>query len=73
MKSRRWLLVIALGFLLGIQDGYIALWKDGCEKPVEVFPFQAQLLPKDDQKRLQDGIRIESADELARLMEDYLS
>ena len=73
MKCRRWLLVIALGFLLGIQDGYIALWKDGCEKPVEVFPFQARLLPEADQKRLQEGIRIESAEELSRLMEDYLS
>ena len=68
MKCRRWVLVVALGFLLGIQDGYIALWKDGSEKPVEVFPFQARLLPKSDQERLQSGIRVENSDELARMM-----
>ena len=73
MKYRRVLLIVALGFILGIQDGYIALWKDGCEKPVEVFPFQAQLLPEADQKSLANGIRIENAGQLARLMEDYLS
>ena len=73
MKHRIWLLAVAFGFLLGIQDGYIALWKDGCEKPVEVFPFQARLLPKSDQERLRNGIRVENSDELAQLMEDYLS
>ena len=67
------LTVLALTFLLGIRDGYIALWTDGSGDPVEVFPFQAKYLPEADQKRLAHGIRIESADELARLMEDYLS
>lgn len=73
MKHRTWPAVIALFFLLGIHDGYIALWKDGADKPVEVFPIQAKLLPEADQKMLRQGIRIESAEHLARLMEDYLS
>ena len=73
MKHAGLLLVVALGFILGIQDGYIALWKDGSAKPVEIFPFQAQLLPEKDQDALEKGIRIENADQLAQLMEDYLS
>lgn len=73
MRYRKWLFIIAFSFILGVQDGYIALWKDGCKNPVEVFPFQAKLLPEADQKALAEGIRIENAAQLARLMEDYLS
>ena len=73
MNLRRYAAALAICFTLGIHDGYIALWKQGCEKPVEVFPFRAAMLPQTDQKRLEEGIRIESAAELARLMEDYLS
>ena len=73
MNCRKLTLVIALGFLLGIQNGYIALWKDGNEEPVEVFPFRAEMLPRVDQEKLSLGIHIDSANELAQLMEDYLS
>lgn len=73
MKYRKQFLAVALSFLLGIQDGYIALWKDGCSEPVEIFPFRAQMLPKADQEALEKGIRIENAEQLARLVEDYLS
>ncbi len=73
MNLRKLSIAFAISFLLGIQDGYIALWKDGCKAPVEVFPFRAEMLPTSDQKRLEEGIRIESSEELARLMEDYLS
>ena len=38
-------LLLVFGFLLGISDGYIALWKD--EDPVpQVFPYRADRLPK---------------------------
>ena len=73
MRYKALLAAIALGFLLGIQDGYIALWKDGNAKPVEVFPFRAEMLPTADQNRLRNGIRIENAAQLAQMMEDYLS
>ena len=74
MKGIRQLyLALIFGFLLGISDGYIALWKDGSEKPVEVFPYQARLLPVADQQALEKGIPIDSAEDLQRLMEDYLS
>ncbi len=73
MRWRKLLMIAALGFLLGIQDGYIALWKDGSSEPVEVFPFRAEMLPRADQQKLADGIRIENAQQLTQLMEDYLS
>lgn len=73
MNYRKLLAVMALGFLLGIQDGHIALWKDGNPEPVEIFPFRADMLPEKDEKALKKGIRIEDPTQLARLMEDYLS
>lgn len=73
MKTCRivsWLM--AASFLLGIQDGFVALWKDREAKP-RVFPYRAELLPEADRKRLEAGILIADEEELARLIEDYLS
>lgn len=66
-------LVLALAFLLGIRDGYIALWREGSPEPCRVFPYRAESLPKGDQKALRQGIRIESEELLSQLLEDYLS
>ena len=65
--------IILLFFLLGIKDGYIALWKDNSVTPLEVFPYKAALLPKEDQQKLEQGICIRSQEELMQLLEDYLS
>ncbi len=72
MKKAMVYLTLVFGFLLGIKDGYIALWKDGGQE-AEVFPYRAEMLPKADQQRLKEGIRIEDGTELARILEDYLS
>jgi hypothetical protein len=60
-------------FLLGIHEGRIALWRGDDPEPVRVFPYSVATLPKEEQQRLQDGIRIESMAELQRLLEAYLS
>ena len=65
-------LIFAAGFLLGVYEGKIALWKDGSNSPT-VFPYRASLLPRDDRKKLEQGIRIENEDQLIQLLEDYLS
>ena len=72
-KIRYLFLALILGFILGIRDGYVALWKDGSGDPVEVFPYQARYLPAADQRALENGIHLDSAEELNRLLEDYLS
>lgn len=63
----------ALFFLLGIKDGYVALWKDNSVVPLEVFPYKAQLLPPSEQQALEKGIRISTQEELMALLENYLS
>ena len=66
-------ILLVFGFLLGISEGKIALWKDGRAEPVRVFPYRAELLPEADQKALQEGIVIRNDRDLQRLLEDYLS
>ena len=74
MKKQRILTNLVLfGFILGIHEGRIALWKDNQDKPMKVFPYQASMLPEVDQKRLEKGIHVDSLSELYQLVEDYLS
>lgn len=65
--------ILLIGFILGIHEGRIALWKDDQAKPMKVFPYQASILPEEDQKRLEQGIHVDSLRELYKLVEDYLS
>lgn len=60
-------------FILGIHDDHVALWTDSAPEPAVVFPCPARLLPEQDQQALQEGISVESAQELHRLLEDFLS
>lgn len=71
-KQSLFYIALVFGFLLGIHDGFIALWKDGCTDPV-VFPYRAEVLPDADRRRLENGIRVEEGSKLAELLEDYLS
>ena len=73
MNQRLICMLLLLGYLLGIQDGFVALWKDGQTRPVEVFPYPAAALPPQDQEKLGKGTPIKSKQELYRLLEDFLS
>lgn len=74
MKKLRYrYFTLIFGFLLGISNGYIALWKDGYTKPLRVFPYRAEMLPAADQQALADGIHLDDDAALIRLLEDYLS
>ncbi len=67
------LAALLLSFIMGVQDGYVALWKSGETEPLKVFPYQVSSLPPADQARLRKGIVIDSAEDLIGLIEDYLS
>ena len=66
-------LTLIFAFLLGSHEGFVALWKEPEPEPVKIFPYTVASLPREDQLRLEQGIRIESTDELLALLEDYLS
>jgi len=74
MKRYRCLfLCLMLGFILGINDGYITLWKESSSVPLKVFPYRASMLPQADQQALENGIYISGQQQLLQLLEDYLS
>ena len=64
---------LLLGYLVGIHDGRIALWKDGAADPWKVFPYPAAVLPAETQQQLLQGIRVDSMEDLDRLLENLLS
>ena len=72
-KFRNLYCILLLGYLLGIHNGNVALWKDGDPKPLRVFPYSAASLPEADQRLLEKGIPIDSLGDLTRYIEDYFS
>ena len=74
MKRKKALfLALVFGFLLGIYEGKVALWVGDDPQPFKVFPYSASILPENDRQKLEEGIRVESREDLSRLLEDYLS
>ena len=64
--------ILFFGFLLGIHEGRIALWKDGDPEPYKVFPYYASMLPKEYRNALKQGVHFENEDQLRKMVEDYL-
>lgn len=65
--------LVLFGFLVGVSNGRLALWKDGQAAPWKVFPCPVAALPIDTQRQLQQGIRVDSMEDLDRLLENLLS
>ncbi len=65
-------LALCFSFMLGIRDGRVALWKNDDPEPATVFPYPVSMLPEDARNALAKGIRIESEEELHKLIEQYL-
>ncbi len=76
MKKKRLSLLLCqfllFGFLLGVRNGRIALWKYDNPTPIKVFPYSVSALPKQARQELEKGIPIDSMEDLERLLEKYL-
>ena len=62
-----------LSFLLGVHEGRLAMWKDEDPTPCKVFPCPVIVLPRPVQAQLQAGIRLETIEDVNRLLENFLS
>lgn len=65
-------LVLAMGFLLGIRDGRLALWQEGSGHPLQIYDIRADTLPPADQLQLRRGIRLQTRQELWQVLENYM-
>lgn len=65
--------VIMLSFLLGVHNGRLAMWKDEDPTPCKVFPCPIVVLPGPVQEQLKSGIRLETIEDVNRLLENFLS
>lgn len=72
MNKHHAALLLALGFVLGIRDGRLTLWRDGQSRPEQIYDIRADTLPPADQVLLRRGIRAESREELWLILENYL-
>ena len=69
----RWYFALIASFLLGIHRGFIALWTADSPDPAVIFPYSAVSLPERDRKALEQGIPLAGREELAQILEDFLS
>ncbi len=63
---------LLLGFLLGIHNGRVALWKDQDPEPWRVFPYAVSALPRETRQALKAGIPIENMEDLENFIKNYL-
>lgn len=54
-------------------DGKIAVFKNEENIPLEIFDSYAAVLPEADRELLRNGIRVNSTEELQKIIEDYTS
>lgn len=65
-------LTLCMGFLLGIHDGKLTLWREGESHPEQVYDIRVDTLPPADRVLLARGIRVEDRQALWQLLENYL-
>ncbi len=65
-------LLLCAGYLLGIHEGYLAVWRGDDPEPVHRFCLRAEDLPPADQVALRRGIYVENDRALYALLDDYL-
>lgn len=72
-QNRLFLGFLALYLILGSWKGYVAVFREGCTEPWQIYPSKVTSLPPEDQSALEAGIVIRSEARLNQLLEDYLS
>lgn len=65
--------IILAGYLLGIRGGHIALWKNGEQTPLRIFPWSATMMPQKIRTALEQGIYVEEDSDIGRLIREMIS
>lgn len=62
-----------IGFVLGESNGHLALYRENSTRPYCILEMETYLLSEADLEALQEGIVVETEEELNRLLEDWNS
>lgn len=73
MQRRIISLLLSLGLYLSVHNGHLAIFDTDATQPLTVLPYPTSAFPQNDQKTLQQGIPFDTQEELAQLLEDFLS
>lgn len=65
--------LLSCAILLGVHGGRVAVWLGDDPQPKKVFPCPVSVLPDDQRRALEQGIRVESIQQLEQMLEAYLS
>ncbi len=63
--------MVMFGFLLGIRGDRVALWRDGEPHPQQIYDIPVRSLPAQYRAQLEQGIRVETKEELWILLEKF--
>ena len=63
---------LMLTFFVGVHNGRLALWKNEDPTPCKIFPCPVILLPQKVQEQLRSGVRLETIEDVNRLLENFL-
>lgn len=72
MKGNK-LLLFLLACYLGLHNEHLALFAEDSSDPLLILPYRAEMYSEEDQKKLAQGIPYSSGQELAQILEDFLS
>ena len=71
MRKRFLPLLVVFGFLLGIHNGHIGIWKNQDPQPMRTIPCPIWVLSPKQRQMLQSGIPIDSMDDLENLLTQF--
>lgn len=71
--KRSFSFLLALYLLLGSWKGYVALFENSKEEPIQIFPCPVISLPEADQQALEAKIPVRNQRDLQQILEDYLA
>lgn len=63
--------ILLLGFLLGIYNGQIGVWKDQDPEPMRTIPCPVWVLSQTQRQMLQNGIPLNSMQDLEKLLTEF--
>jgi len=71
--NKKKLIVILLALYLGTYGNQLALWQEGQEYPIRIYPYNAEIYTEIDQNKLKNGIEIHGSGSLQTHLDDFQS